>query len=57
VKQKLTFDWLLNKYAKAIPKDQLLKKTPRSPLHQGKPTYPRREFSKRRGDDTTLFPP
>ena len=56
-KQKLTFDRLLNKYAKAVPKDQLLKKTPRSPLHQGKPTYPRREFSKRKRDVTTLFPP
>ena len=57
VKQKLTFDQLLNKYAKAIPKDRSLKKTPRSPLHQGKPAYPRGEFSKRRGDVTTLFPP
>ena len=57
VKQKLTFDQLLNKYAKTIPKDRSLKKTPRSPLHQGKPAYPRGEFSKRRGDVTTLFPP
>ena len=57
VKQKLTFDQLLNKYAKAVPKDRSLKKTPRSPLHQCKLAYPRREFSKRRGDVTTLFPP
>ena len=57
VKQKLTFDQLLNKYTKAVPKDRSLKNKPRSPLHQGKPAYPRREFSKRRGDDTTLFPP
>ena len=56
VKQKVTFDQLLNKYAKTIPKDRSLKKTPRSPLHQGKPAYPTREFSKPRGDDTTLFP-
>ena len=57
VKQKLTFDQLLNKYTKAVPKDRSLKKKPRSPLHQGKPAYPRGEFSKRRGDVTTLFPP
>ena len=56
-KQKLTFDQLLKKYAKAVPKDRSLKKTPRSPLHQGKPTYSSGEFSKRRGDVTTLFPP
>ena len=57
VKQKLTFDQLLNKYAKVVPKDRSLKKTPRSPLHQGKPAYPRGEFSKCRRDVTTLFPP
>ena len=57
MKQKLTFDQLLNKYTKAIPKDRSLKKKPRSPLHQGKPAYPRGEFSKRRGDAATLFPP
>ena len=56
MKQKLTFDQLLNKYTKAVPKDRSLKKKPRSPLHQGKPAYPRGEFSKRRGDVTTLFP-
>ena len=57
VKQKITFDQLLNKYTKAVPKDRSLKNKPRSPLHQGKPAYPRGEFSKRRGDVTTLFPP
>ena len=57
VKQKLTFDQLLNKYTKAIPKDRSLKKRPRSPLHQGKSASPREEFSKHRGDVTTLFPP
>ena len=41
VKQKLTFDQLLNKYAKAVPKDRSLKKTPRAPMHQGKPASPR----------------
>ena len=46
VKQKITFDQLLNKYTKAVPKDRSLKKKPRSPLHQGKPAYPRGEFSK-----------
>ena len=57
MKQKITFDQLLNKYTKAVPKDRSLKKKPRSPLHQGKPAYPRGEFSKRRGDVTILFPP
>ena len=57
MKQKLTFDQLLNKYVKAVPKDRLLKRTPRAPLHQGKPASPRGEISKRRGDATTLFPP
>ena len=56
VKHKLTFDQLFNKYTKAVPKDRSLKIKPRSPLHQGKPAYPRGEFSKRRGDVTTLFP-
>jgi len=41
MKQKLTFDQLLNKYTKAVPKDRPLKKRPRSPLHQGKLAYPR----------------
>ena len=50
------FYQLLNRYAKAVPKGRSLKKTPRSPLHQCKLAYPRREFSKRRGDDITLFP-
>ena len=57
VKQKLTFDQLLNKYAKAVLKDRPLKTRTRSPLHQGKPAYPRGEFSKRRRHVTTLFPP
>jgi hypothetical protein len=56
VKQKLTFDQLLNKYARAVPKGRSLKKTPKAPLHQGKPASPRGEFSEHRGDVTTLFP-
>jgi hypothetical protein len=51
VKQKPTFDQLLNKYTKAVPKDRPLKKKPRSPLRQGKLG----EFRKLRGDVTTLF--
>jgi len=57
VKQKSTFDQLLNKYTKAIPKDRPLKKRSRSPLHQEKLESPRGKFRKNRGDVTTLFPP
>ena len=57
VKQKLTFDQLLNKYTKAIPKDWTLKIRSRSSLRQGKRSSPRRESSKRRSDSTTVFPP
>ena len=57
MKQKLTFDQLLNKYKKVIPKDRPVKKILRSPLRQGKPSSPRGGSSKRRGDVTTKFPP
>ena len=56
-KQKVTFDQLMNKYTKAVPKDRPQKKEPSSPPHQGKLSSPRGESSKRRGDSTTLFPP
>ena len=57
VKQKPTFDQLLNKYKKDIPKDRPVKKISRSPLHQGKPSFPRGGSSKHKGDVTTKFPP
>jgi len=57
VNKRPTFDQLLNKYKKAVPKNRPLKKKLRSPLHQGKPASLRGEFNKRRGDVTTLFPP
>ena len=56
-KQKLTFDQLLNKYTKAVRKDQPLKKEPSSPLRQDKQSSPKGESSKRRGDSTTVLPP
>ena len=56
-KQKLTFDQLLNKYTKAVPKDRPLKKESSSSPCQGKHSSPRRESSKRRSDSTTVFPP
>ena len=55
-KQKLTFDQLLNKYMKAVPKDQPLKKESSLSPCQGKRSSPRRESSKHRSDNTTLFP-
>ena len=48
---------MLNKYKKAVSKDRPVKKISRSPLRQGKPSSPRGESSKRRGDVTTKFPP
>ena len=56
-KQKLTFDQLLNKYTKVVPKDRPLKKESSSSPHQGKRSSPRRESSKCRSDSTTVFPP
>ena len=56
-KWKLTFDQLLNKYTKAVPKDRPLKKEPSSPPCQGKRSFPIGESSKHRGDSTTVFPP
>ena len=56
-KQKLTFDQLLNKYTKAVRKDQPLKKEPSSPLRQDKQSSTKGESSKRRGDSTIVFPP
>ena len=55
--QKPTFNQLLNKYTKAIQKDRLLKKRPRSPSGQDRPVSQRRESSRRRGDVVTLYPP
>jgi hypothetical protein len=59
VKPKPTFDQLLNKYEnrKAILRDRPLKKRPRSPSRQDRPSSSRGESYKRRGDVTTLFPP
>ena len=56
-KQKLTFDQLLNKYTKFVPKDRPLKKGPSSPPRQGERSSPKGEFTKRRSDSTTMFPP
>ena len=56
-KQKLTFDQLLNKYTKVVPKDRPLKKEPSSSPCQGKRSSPRGESSKCRGDSTRVFPP
>jgi len=56
-KQKLTFDQLLNKYTKVVPKDRPLKKGPSSPPRHGKRFSPEGESSKRRSDSTTAFPP
>jgi len=47
--EKPIFDQLLNKCTKVVPKNRSLKKRPKSPLHQGKPSCPRGEFSRRRG--------
>ena len=55
--QKPTFGQLLNKYSKAARNDRPLKKRLRSPPHQGAPSSPRGESSKRRGDVVTMFPP
>ena len=57
VKQKSTFDQLLNKYTNAVPKDRPVKKISKSPLRQGKTSSPRGGFSKCRGDVTIQFPP
>ena len=56
-KHKLTFDQLLNKYTKVVPKDRPLKKEPSSSPCQGKRSSPRGESRKRRGDSTRVFPP
>src|SRR6185503_5625932 len=55
--QKPTFNQLLNKYTKAVQNDRPLKKRPRSPPRQDRPASPRGEFSRRRGDVVTLYPP
>ena len=52
VKQKSTFDQLLNKYTKAVPKDRPVKKISKSPWRLGKTSSPRGGFSKCRGDVT-----
>ena len=57
LRQKSTFDQLLSKYKKAVPKDWPVKKISRSPLRQGKPSPPRGGSSKHRGDVTTKFSP
>jgi len=56
-KKKLTFDQLLNKYTKAVPRDRPLKKGPSSSPRQWKHSSPRRQSSKHRSDSTTVFPP
>ena len=56
-KHKPTFDQLLNKYTKAVPKDRPLKKISRSLPRQGKPSSPRGRSSKHRDDVATKFPP
>ena len=55
--QKPTFNQLLNKYTKAVQKDQPLKGRSRSPPCQYRPASPRRESSRRRGEVTMSFPP